>query len=210
MKQLKLLLPLFLVLLTGCSSSPQVAYWQDSSYKSPMDFDAEQRHEIKNELNSVQNSIKDILDNVKPTLPPGTSTPETTPPLDKTIVVSGADGENKMITAIRERILLNQASYGSTIYYGVPLDNSCASKIKPDDAIEASGYLWVNAVKLATDTTNYKNDVFKTLLPVLTDGVYIQIAYDPTMTDEYTIKVEDLDRTIAHQFSIAFHAKPEI
>lgn len=53
---------LALTTLTGCSSQPEIAYWTDSSYKSAMDYEAEQKYELKDDLKSVHTALNELVD----------------------------------------------------------------------------------------------------------------------------------------------------
>lgn len=208
MKKLELLLPIFLVLMTGCSKSPDVSYWQDSSYKSAMDFDAEQRYEIKNELASVQLSVEQILQDVESTLPPGESIPDSGNVVNKDITISD-DRFNSMVNAIRERILILKDKFGTLTYAEVPLDEPALATVENNNRVDTTTYAYVDIIALATNTGKCTNSDFSSLVPSFTIGLFSLIGFDPQATTDFTIKSEDLDAMILHQQSVALVAKPQ-
>lgn len=59
-----LIVILSLTLLTGCNTQKEVAYWEDCSYKSAMDYNAQQEYQLKHELESIDEIISDILNEI--------------------------------------------------------------------------------------------------------------------------------------------------
>lgn len=47
--------------ISGCSAKPEIAYWTDSSYKSAMDYEAEQKYELKDDLKNVHTAMNDLV-----------------------------------------------------------------------------------------------------------------------------------------------------
>ena len=162
MKRIPLLLTtsIFLI-LTGCSTSQEVAYWTDSSYKSALDYDAEQKKELEDEISSVHEAIRDILDNAMNNLESGNNI-NTTPqePEDSTIVLNNAN-KSQCITYLRNYLINNKSLY-KDYYLDVDMycDTSVVATGSGSPVINHDGGIYVNIVNIATVSTVTDTDFY--------------------------------------------------
>lgn len=206
MKEMQLILSALLTLtLTGCSTTQEVAYWTDSSYKSALDYDAEQKKALENEISSVHDAIQDIVGNNMGDLQAGTNV-DTTPnePDDATGSLVNADLDT-CIAYFRKFITKNSATYKDKY---LDVEQNCDLGIVATGAgspvIEHNGKKYINIVTVSSLTTLSDEDYYNYMVSPISATLGGIVDGTITMTySDFKAAFEYETATLFEQFEIS-------
>ena len=130
MRRIKLIASILTsLLLVGCSKSYEVAYWTDASYKSTLDYDAEQMKELSDEIGNVHTAIKDILEEMEDPIVNEEVVTTPSAPEESDLFVEDAT-LSECVSAFRSYLKTYRTDYGNYAYIfpkdvltGISLDN---------------------------------------------------------------------------------------